>query len=103
MGNQNKEEAEEDEDLGNPLKPEKDKDSSGERKKRKKNEETITEIWTLRGEKETKEVARYIVLKQRPDFRSYAVTPHTGEEEKEEEEKKEEEGEVKELHVTWLD
>ena len=41
MGNQNKEEAEEDEDLGNPFKPEKDKDSSGERKK---NEETITEI-----------------------------------------------------------
>ena len=35
-------------------------------------------------------MARYIVLKQRPDFRSYAVTPHTGEEEKEEEEKKEE-------------
>ena len=44
MGNQNKKEAEEDEDLGNPFKPEKDKDSSGERKKRKKNEETITEI-----------------------------------------------------------
>ena len=39
-------------------------------------------------------MARYIVLKQRPDFRSYAVTPHTGEEEeekKEEAEKEEEE------------
>ena len=39
MGNQNKEEAEE-EDLGNPLKPKKDKDTSGERKT---NEETIPE------------------------------------------------------------